>query len=148
ISGNTLTASATGATYQWINCNGNIDIAGQTGKSFTPEESGSYAVRVTVNGCTSTSSCVDVVIVGLQEHLSELISLYPNPANSRVTIELPVPSTNITIDITDASGRSSIRKFYDYGKVIELDTRELSPGMYILHLKASQMAKTIKLVIK
>jgi hypothetical protein len=48
-------------TYQWLNCNNNYsNIAGQTNKSYTPSASGSYAVKISKNGCTDTSNCIDV----------------------------------------------------------------------------------------
>ncbi len=62
--GSTLTASATGASYQWINCNGYTNILGQTLQSYTATVSGSYAVIINQNGCSDTSACYSVYIVG------------------------------------------------------------------------------------
>ena len=56
-SGATLTATATSATYIWINCNGNIPVQAETNQSYTASISGSYAVVVTQNGCVDTSNC-------------------------------------------------------------------------------------------
>jgi len=56
-SGATLTASATGASFEWINCNGNIPVQGDTNQSFTASVTGSYAVVITQNGCVDTSNC-------------------------------------------------------------------------------------------
>ncbi len=50
VSGNTITAKATGATYQWIDCNnGNTPLSGETKKNFTANSNGSYAVEITKN---------------------------------------------------------------------------------------------------
>jgi hypothetical protein len=64
VTGNTITATQTNATYQWINCNaGNSDIVGATSRSYTPTISGNYAVRVTnASGCTVTSNCTNLTI--------------------------------------------------------------------------------------
>ena len=62
--GSTLTANAAGAGYQWMDCNGNISLSGQTSQGFTATVSGSYAVAVTQNGCTDTSACYPVYILG------------------------------------------------------------------------------------
>ncbi|MEI6766500.1 MAG: T9SS type A sorting domain-containing protein [Bacteroidota bacterium] len=62
--GTTLTAAASGAGYQWLDCSGFMPLAGKTLQSFTPDSSGSYAVIVTQNGCSDTSSCFPVYIVG------------------------------------------------------------------------------------
>ena len=62
--GTTLTASAVGAGYQWLNCNGYSIIAGQSTQSYTANVSGSYAVIVTQNGCADTSECYPIYIGG------------------------------------------------------------------------------------
>lgn len=59
--GSTVTAGQSG-TYQWINCSGNTPIAGATNQSFTPTQTGNYAVIITNNGCVDTSDCVNVVV--------------------------------------------------------------------------------------
>ena len=58
---NVLTANATPATYQWINCATHTPIAGQTSQSYTATVNGSYAVKITQNGCTDTSACVSLI---------------------------------------------------------------------------------------
>ncbi|MBT02489.1 MAG: hypothetical protein CL836_00380, partial [Crocinitomicaceae bacterium] len=61
ISTSTLTAIATNATYQWLDCNNNnTPIVGETNQIFSPTSNGSYAVEVTQNGCTAISSCYTV----------------------------------------------------------------------------------------
>ncbi len=57
---NIATASATGATYQWINCSSmNAIVVGETNQSYTLTDNDNYAVIVTQNGCTDTSSCIN-----------------------------------------------------------------------------------------
>ena len=103
--GNTLTATATGATYQWINCgNGNTPIAGATAQSFTATTNGTYAVIITQqNGCSATSSCATVsVTAGLEDLTMDMFAIYPNPNAGvfRVVVE-----SQITIRIHDAAGK-------------------------------------------
>ena len=87
--GETITASAIGATYQWLDCNnGNAPIAGATSQSYTATVSGDYAVLVTENGCTDTSACVNVIVVGVDEALQNAIFVYPNPFQNTVNVEL------------------------------------------------------------
>lgn len=57
----TLNALATGVSYQWFDCSTGTPIIGATSSTFTPSDSGSYAVVVTNNGCSDTSSCRTVV---------------------------------------------------------------------------------------
>ncbi len=56
VSAVTLTANATSATYQWLNCNENLPITGQIGQSFTATIDGNYAVIIIKNNCSDTSA--------------------------------------------------------------------------------------------
>ncbi len=58
---NVLTANATPATYQWINCSTNSPIAGQISQSYAVPANGSYTVKITQNGCIDTSACVSLI---------------------------------------------------------------------------------------
>lgn len=87
LSGNTLTATQSGATYQWVDCNnGNSNIAGATSQSYTPTVSGNYAVKITsAAGCLATSACTQLLSNNEFEQLG--IKLYPNPIKNIFTIE-------------------------------------------------------------
>ena len=54
---NVLTAKATGATYQWINCATNEAVPNASSASLSGIAAGTYAVRITQNECVATSSC-------------------------------------------------------------------------------------------
>lgn len=66
--GSSLSANQTGANYQWLDCsNGFSAINGGTNQAFTPPFSGSYAVLVSSNGCSDTSTCFIVDYTGIEE---------------------------------------------------------------------------------
>jgi hypothetical protein len=46
--------------YQWINCDNNSLITGETNRTYFPSVSGNYAVALTSNGCLDTSACSPV----------------------------------------------------------------------------------------
>lgn len=85
----TLTATLTGATYQWINCNNaNTPISGATTQTFSPTTTGSYAVVLTKNGCSATSTCESVTTLGVNSNeFAKSISMYPNPTNGVTNIQ-------------------------------------------------------------
>jgi hypothetical protein len=61
ITGPTISTTYQEVTYQWLDCdNGNVEIEGATAQSFTPSESGNYAVEITDNGCKTISDCAFV----------------------------------------------------------------------------------------
>ena len=89
-SGAVLTSAASApATYQWIDCGTNLPLLGATGQSYTATANGSYAVIVTLNGCSDTSNCRPVTGIGLDELSTEGLSLYPNPVRDVLYLDLP-----------------------------------------------------------
>jgi len=148
LSGNTLTATATSATYQWLNCdNGNALIAGETSSSYTPTANGNYSVVVTQSACLDTSSCQNVIITGLKEITSNsLITVYPNPANNYFSFTTINNNTQLTI--TDALGRVIFKEqFNGTKKVNTINTSEFLQGVYYLSFRQENTLETIKLFI-
>ena len=89
ISGDSLIAANLSASYQWINCNDNTPIQGETNFYFVPTVSGDYAVILEENGCTAQSVCEIVTVVGISEsdNWKNEVSIYPQPSNGQFTIE-------------------------------------------------------------
>ena len=84
----TLTAGATNATYQWINCSDNSAISGATEQAFVATSDGSYAVIITQSQCTDTSTCYNVTGVGIADNrIPDAIRVYPNPTEGKINIE-------------------------------------------------------------
>jgi hypothetical protein len=105
LSGSTLSANATGVSYQWVNCsNGIVPIAGATNSTFTPSTNGNYAVQLSNGICNSISPCVSVNVVSLEENNLNSLRVYPNPSNEKVSIELGNKEIN-TIIIYSAIGQ-------------------------------------------
>lgn len=66
--GSLLTASQAGGTYQWLDCNNSYSVInGETNQSYTPAETGNYAIEVNINGCIDTSACFLVDYTGIEE---------------------------------------------------------------------------------
>jgi len=71
--GPTLSSVQNDAMYQWLDCDNNFSpITGASSQTFTPLNSGNYAVQVTYNGCTSISECILVDFTGLNEEAMSL----------------------------------------------------------------------------
>jgi hypothetical protein len=82
----TLTAVANG-TYQWLDCNnGNQPIPNATGQIFVAQNSGSYSVQITENGCTQTSDCMQVLVTSVNAETNGNFLVYPNPTNNIITV--------------------------------------------------------------
>lgn len=138
--GNTLTAVQSGANYTWVDCNnGNQSIAGANGQSFTPSSNGSYAVIVEQNGCTVTSNCLAITVVGLENVQAGQFRVYPSPASTEINVEL---DKTIAIRLVDVTGKLLLE--LNGSSIYRIDVTDLSPGMYIIESDEGAKAKFIK----
>ncbi|MEO6902197.1 MAG: T9SS type A sorting domain-containing protein [Bacteroidia bacterium] len=87
LKGTTLIANATGATYQWFICATMGTIIGATNSSFTVPVAGDYAVVVTINGCSDTSICTNVIINAIANNINNKVLISPNPNTGIFTIK-------------------------------------------------------------
>jgi hypothetical protein len=144
----TLTANATPATYQWINCNnGNTPIPGQTNQSFTAFANGSYAVIVTQNNCSDTSLCYNIYSTGIVENsIASFIRVYPNPFTFQTTITFSHEQKHTNLKIMDYSGKE-IKMLNFTGKQLIIEKGELLPGIYFLQVKTEIGVVSKKIII-
>ncbi len=147
LSGQTLTADATGATYQWLDCdNGMSAISGETNQSFTPSATGNYAVIVTENGCTDTSGCMSVTVLGLPENsFGDQLTVYPNPTAGNVHVDLGAVYQSAEVTITDLSGRVIYSDKYKHAQKIEMKLKEPA-GTYLMTITADDKKAVLYLV--
>jgi hypothetical protein len=149
LNGRTITANETGATFQWLNCNGNTVITDSTSSSFSPTVSGSYSAVITKNGCTDTTACVTISIISsLDETIfANSVSIYPNPANGIITIDWNTGSSETEITITDISGRVVFSKTEMDKTAIQLNVQQAA-GVYVVAVKTQAGTAVKKLVIE
>lgn len=76
----------TGATYEWIDCAAQQPVTGDTLSTFKPIQPGSYALRITQDGCTGTSSCYAALVSGIQNLHLIPFEIRPNPARDVCTV--------------------------------------------------------------
>jgi hypothetical protein len=102
-SSSTLTANASGAAYQWLDCNNGYSvISGENTQSFTPIFSGNYAVELTENGCIDTTACVAIITLGISENsFGNGLLVYPNPTDGNFSIDLGETYQTITVTLVD-----------------------------------------------
>jgi subtilisin-like proprotein convertase family protein len=141
-----ITASQNGATYQWLNCGtGNSPISGATSQTFTPTANGTYAVQVTTNGCTGTSTCVNYNVIGLQEFANLPIQLYPNPTSGIVTVSFGKTLAVEVLTVTDVTGRL-VRNLQSFSTdQVDIDLSRESKGVYFLNVQVDGQIQTLKI---
>jgi len=146
VSDTTITSDAGSATgYQWIDCNTNLPIAGAIAQSYSASANGDYAVIVTMNGCSDTSACTSIEIVGMDETTNGgTLSIYPNPSNGSFTIQA---KTAGTYRIVNAMGQ--IIEIVELNEVNNFtrEMRHVGPGLYYLMDLNNGLSKAKKLVV-
>lgn len=133
-SGVVLSSNATGALYQWVDCNNSfVPIIGEINQSYTPTLTGDYAVIVTEGMCADTSACIHASFVGVNENIPVAI-LFPNPVNDHLNIQIIGGEGGYLLVLYDASGKvvsSSGSQIFsnDYIQISDLE-----PGLYLFEL--------------
>ncbi len=144
IDGVTLTSDITGDSYQWINCNGNIPIAGETDANYTATTNGSYAVIVTDGACVDTSACAAVTSVSLNTLIVDHLKLFPNPTHDghfNLTFDGEIHS----IIVMDLTGREiPVEVDLQAGSV---DASNLSNGKYLVRIDTNQGILITEIII-
>lgn len=144
--GITLTATAIGVTYQWIDCITNQSVVGATNQSFTTSEAvGTYAVIVTSNGCSDTSMCISVDQSGLSEGGINF-GLIPNPANESVLIQWNSDAVEV-IELLDGAGKIVRRVLVtDNAQAVEFSLTHIAAGVYHVRLHGAERVAIQKLI--
>ena len=128
-SDNILTAIAN-ASYQWIDCNnGNQPIPNAIGQFFVAQNTGSYAVQITENGCTQTSACIDVLVTSVTNETISNFYVFPNPTNNIITIN--AHQIIKKIHVIDITGKYVL----NINNSNTADLSSIAPGLYNLALE-------------
>jgi hypothetical protein len=141
-----ITANATGAIYQWLDCNaGNAVIAEETAQSFTVSQIGNYAVEVTENGCTDTSACITISTVAIKETaLFGKVSIFPNPTSGYVYIDL-ANQNNVSIRVYSVNGQVIYFKENINASLHQIALNE-ARGIYLIEVSSQNEIHHFKLV--
>lgn len=133
--GPTLTANATDATYQWVDCeDGWIPVPGATDQSWTATTTGSYAVVINQNGCQDTSACIPVTLVRTTGHIPEIpLRVYPNPTRRSVWVDLGHICDQAVVRIYSSLGQIVASRQLENTATFELDLPG-DPGIYLMEL--------------
>lgn len=142
-----LTATATPATYRWLNCdNGFAVIPAATSAVFTATANGNYAVEVTQNGCVDTSSCYTIATVGVtHDNPFAAFRFYPNPSNGKIYLDVG-DLKNVSVTIRNIVGQSIFQQS-QINETIQIDLQQPA-GVYFITVKHQLYEQVYKLIIE
>ncbi|WP_258104177.1 sulfatase [Marinoscillum sp. MHG1-6] len=135
VSGNTLLSTMEGVAYEWINCETNEAIAGATGRNFTPEVPGSYAVKLWLDDCSYLSDCAaegEEEILGIDSQ--DKLILYPMPLREGVmSVQLDRTYHQAAIQLINLSGEVLLTKEKQNINQFTLNL-PVDKGLYLLQM--------------
>lgn len=138
ITDTTLFVIQDGATYQWIDCeNGYLPIEGETAQFFQPSLMGNYAVIINNNNCIDTSACFQVGPLSIANPMSQIIQLYPNPADATIHLKMQNILTESNIAIYNSLGQLVYALNNPTQSVITIPIANWKPGCYVVQFTAS-----------
>jgi PKD repeat protein len=135
-------ASIDAVVYNW-DFDG-LGTSTQQNPSFTFSSNGTYNVCLTVesvDGCTDVV-CHNVVVtgLGLREHSSVKMNVYPNPSNGNFTIE---SNSNITrISVKNVIGQNVFSKNVNANNT-QISLEDVNNGFYFIELE-TENGKAVK----
>ncbi len=141
LSYNTLEATSTTGTYQWIDCSNNIAMTGNTSQQYTAPVNGVYAVVVTEGACSDTSDCITINTIGIDEFENIAFSLYPNPTDGQLTVALS-EGTSGAYTLYDATGRIVMKGILE-NQVNVVSIAHLARGTYTFELNGNSLVRSV-----
>jgi hypothetical protein len=137
----TLSALDTAASYQWLDCVNNYSlISGATSQSYTPTINGIYALEITTNYCVDTSACIVVNNVSIAENAAN-ISLYPNPTNNSITLDIEGHNGEVNVEVYDFTG-----KLLKTTTNTTISMSEYAKGIYVFKVAYGNRVEELKVV--
>jgi hypothetical protein len=144
LSGNTITANATGVNYQWLDCGNNYSpINGEINQSFVFLQNGSYAVLITDGLCSDISSCVTIA-TGIASSIEQKIAIYPNPIVDELIIDASYNTEIINFEIYNSLGQSVFSGSMTEKTIV--NTSGFSKGIYLIKLELKGKVEYGKIV--
>lgn len=128
-----------GLTYQWIDCDTDEKIVWGIRRSYTPVNSGNYAVQVSNGICTIETQCFgfnrEETILDVGEDAID-VSIFPNPTVDEITISVS-DTRSLEVSILALDGKVLMREQTQVGTEIKYSLPK--PGLYLVRIKSDAM---------
>jgi len=146
--GFTLSASLTGAAYQWLDCDEDRQpIPGASSPSFTAEASGNYALRIERGVCLLETACFNVSLTSFSSvELANTVRLFPNPATDRLQVDLGEMRSDVMLEILSITGQRLWTADFDQLAIVPVDISRWPAGMYQLRIRTEGQHAALKFV--
>ncbi len=124
-------------SIRWYDCIAQ-QILPNTGASFVATHIGSYAAIMYRFGCVDTTDCKNVTGIAIDPTRAIAASVFPNPANDRITVRLGANDAIDAVQLYDMQGRLlSVPTIGIVHNEATLDLSALPAGLYVLRTTLS-----------
>ena len=150
IIGNTLKALQNDAAYRWLNCDLLLNpVLGASGQTFMPHDSGRFAVEISKNGFVLRSACHKMTNYSAQNELIAVntTKVYPNPANSYITIEPKDEHMPFTVNLLNMEGKK-LNIFRNLPPSVARIKPDVPKGNYLLEVILEKKKELFKIHIQ
>ncbi|GEM_PF-4818690 len=120
---------------------------GSNDSSVMVNQPGTYWVTVTNNGIEYSDTVTFLSCAGLGELNKDLFTMFPNPSNGIVTIELRNKLYDASLSVYSISGKLILRRQLDESN-LELNLNYLEKGCYLIELRKEDVRQLQRLVIE
>jgi len=141
-------------TYSWsVSPNATISNSTATNPLFTFTVSGTYTITLSATNPSNTSVTTRTIsianCVGMNENtmLSQNISIYPNPANDKMNIDVN-GLTSFNYVVTDLLGKVIVSDKSVSGERTTIDVSTITKGIYFLTIENNGQKATKKIIVE
>ncbi len=148
---NGILSISSGTNAYWY-VNGTELTASQGKSSITTTQTGTYSVKVTdANGCSATSSSVNVTITAIEAEVAANggYKIFPNPTRGKVTVQVAADNflSTAQAELISVTGTTVEKKALDYQQSIyttDFDLASLAAGIYFIRVTTDNYTKILK----
>ncbi|MBS1651727.1 MAG: T9SS type A sorting domain-containing protein [Bacteroidetes bacterium] len=147
VTGNVLSTTVVAQTYQWY-LNGG-PIAGATGTTYTMTQNGWYSLWVGNNGCQTSSTPLQLSMVGIDENVTmpSVLSVGPNPVSDRLNVMFSSATSCIyAVQIFDVQGKLVNNTTINPIEKTQLNVEALTKGNYVIKFKSALTNYSFKFI--
>ncbi len=150
-SNDTLQSSIIGSFYEWYE--NDVKITGAIQRRYVPKPTSiGNRFKVKISNSSQCSNISDDFLyspLSLQEEISSVLKIYPNPAQQVLYFEFPSVSFLASISIIDVQGKTVLTSRIDCPKGLVFDKiriADILPGRYTLRIEQDNYSYNISFV--
>jgi hypothetical protein len=147
VTGFDIMSNQSGAqSYQWLSCEDHSVINGATNQTYSAIQNGDYEVEITLGTCVDTSECKTISGVGINENSNLIFSVYPNPSNGNIYIDLANNTNVVILSVININGKVVATETTS-SENVSFNLTEVENGIYFVQIKTSNDVITKKISI-